>query len=74
MRVEIYVINDCPYCDNLLKVLPDLVKKYPEAEFLVTSNNQIKFDMYPTVVVAGKILSPCIYVEKLEKEVKNVLT
>lgn len=75
MEVSIYVIKDCMYCDTLLKGLPKVVKKFPNVAFKVTCVTESKeFELFPTVVVGDKTLSPCIYVEDMEKEVRHAVT
>ena len=75
MEVSIYVIKDCMYCDTLLKGLPKVVKKFPNVAFKVMCVTESKeFDLFPTVVVGVKTLSPCIYAEDIKKEVRNART
>jgi len=75
MEVSIYVIKDCMYCDTLLKGLPKVVKKFPNVTFKVTCVTESKeFELFPTVVVGDKTLSPCIYAEDMEKEVRHAVT
>lgn len=57
MTFTLTVINGCPFCDELMRVFPNMVKKYPKAQFAMKCDTQAKEDItYPilSIIHLGK--------------------